>query len=250
MAWNAARMASGQSAPPVQTSVSEARSSAAIVVHRGQAVEEGGRTVPRGDPLGADPLGHALGVDPVHHDRAAARLRHEQRGEHRHVEHREREAVALAQRLVVAAGLGEHRPRHEQVVLAVDRALRVAGRAARVGETGRRERVDVDVERRRVGRARPRRATRPGRRPERRDPAGRRRRAAASTRSPRAGSASPAGASARFTPSQTAPRRMAPWKATTTSASFGSDAATRSPGPTPSSRRAWAARLASASSSA
>ena len=39
------------------------------------------------------------------------------------------------------------------------------------------------------------------------------------------------GASARLTPTHTAPSRIAPWNATTTSASLGSDAATRSPAP-------------------
>ena len=58
------------------------------------------------------------------------------------------------------------------------------------------------------------------------------------------------GASARLTPTQTAPRRMAPWKAITTSASLGSDAATRSPARTPKPRSVWAARFASRSSSA
>ena len=83
---------------------------------------------------------------------------------------------------VVAAGLDEHRARHQQVVLAVHRALRVTGGAARVGEPGR---ARTGRRRRRparssaaVDRGSPRR---PGRPPARRGRAGRRRRAAAST---------------------------------------------------------------------
>lgn len=49
-------------------------------------------------------------------------------------------------------------------------------------------------------------------------------------------------------PAQTAPIRCAPWNATTISRSFGRQAATRSPGRTPSAQRAPAAASAAASS--
>ena len=52
------------------------------------------------------------------------------------------------------------------------------------------------------------------------------------------------GASALLTPTQIAPRRIAPWNAATTSTSFGSDAATRSPGRTPMPASAPAASRA------
>ena len=196
----------------------------------GEGVEEGGRTVPGGDPLLTDPLGHAVGVDAVHQDRGAAGLRHQQRGEHRQVEDGEREAVALAQLGPVAAGRDQHGTGQQQVVLAVHRALRAAGGAAGVGDAGRRVRVDVDVHRSVVGcvdggapvvrggpQACPRRRVGSSLRQDRGAAVG------------RAANASRVGPALRLTPTHTAPRRMAPWKAATMSTSLGSDAATRSP---------------------
>ena len=58
------------------------------------------------------------------------------------------------------------------------------------------------------------------------------------------------GAKASLMPTQIAPMRWAPWKATTTSRSFGRQAATRSPGRTPSCHMAPAAADAAWSSSA
>ncbi len=153
-----------------------------------------------------------------------------QRGEHLHVEDGEREEVALAQRRPPAAARAEHRARHQQVVLAVHRALRVAGGATRVRDA-RRARTD----RRRLRtahRARPRarRATPPARPRSSRTrarrspspaPRSRRRTAAATTPLSSSRNCFSGGASARLRPTQTAPRRIAPWKARITSRSLG-----------------------------
>ena len=154
MASNAERMASGQSAPPVHTSSRRGEVGRVDVVHVGQAVEQGGRAVPGGDPLAPDPLGHALGVDAVHDDRGPAGLRDEQRGEHRHVEDREREAVALAQVGPVARG-SRPAPRRAAAGCAGCAPRPWAGRWCRWcrrcprGRTGRRRRRSVRRRRRR-----------------------------------------------------------------------------------------------------
>ena len=110
-------------------------------------MDERGRAVPGRHPLAPDPLGDAHCVVAIHHDRAAAGLGREQGGEHLHVEDREREEVALAEAGVVAPTVHEGRAGDEQVVLAVQRALREAGRPARVRDACRRVRVDVVRER-------------------------------------------------------------------------------------------------------
>jgi hypothetical protein len=58
------------------------------------------------------------------------------------------------------------------------------------------------------------------------------------------------GASAALMPTQIAPSRIVAWNAATTSTSFGSDAATRSPACTPIAASAPVARAQTASNSA
>ena len=145
--WNAVRIDSGQSAPPTHTSVSDARSLGAISSMLDiEWITAGGpfHAVTRSSRIhSATPSG----VDAVHDHRAPAGLARHQRGEHLHVEDGERQGVAPAEVVVVAAGGDEHRARHQQVVLAVHRALGVSGRAARVRDARGRVRIDLDIDR-------------------------------------------------------------------------------------------------------
>ena len=141
-------------------------------------------------------------------------------------------------------------PGHQQVVLAVGRALRVAGGAAGVRDPRGRVRVDVARERI-VGRGGERVVPLPRPVLDREHPHATAtppaRRSAASHSSSDVPLSSrrncfSGGARARLMPTHTAPRRMAPWKARITSRSLGSPPATRSPARTPSATSACAAR--------
>ena len=168
--------------------------------------------------------------DLVHDHRGALGLGDQQRGEHHHVEDGQRQAVALAQLGSVAPGRHQHCAGHQQVVLRVDRALGTAGRPARVGEAG--GRVGVDGHQIRpvvsaVERVPPVVVEHDGR------SSGSSPRwvtsdcavAASHSRSDAPESsrrnAFSGGASAWFTPTQTAPSRIAPWNATMMSTSLG-----------------------------
>ena len=145
-------MASGQSAPPVHTSSSDARSYGATSSEWARLCSIAGapfHSVTRSSrihPATPDRVGA------VHHDRRPARLRRQERREHVHVEDGEGEAVALAELGSVAALSHERCGGEQQVVLAVHRALRASGGAAGVGDTGGGEGIDVDTDGPVVGR--------------------------------------------------------------------------------------------------